>query len=71
MLELLQLLGYYLHDELILGGVAVLADSRDAQVIIAHVLSRRHAQESGGGVVPVHPSWKAIAIRGLVNLMHF
>lgn len=71
MLEFLQLLGYNLHDELILGGVTMLADSRDAQMIIAHVLFRRHTQESGSGVVPVQPSRETIVVCGLVNLMRF
>lgn len=69
MLELLQFLGYDLHDELILGGVMMLTESRDGQVIIARVLFQRHTQESGRRVVPVHPFRKTITITGSTNLM--
>lgn len=60
-LEFLPFLGYNLHDELILGGVAVLTDCHNAQMMITLVFSRRHAQKSGRRAVPVQPSWKMIA----------
>lgn len=71
MFELLQILGYNLHDELILGGVTMLTESRDGQVIIARVFFQRHTQKSGRRVVPVHPFRKTIAITGSANLACF
>jgi len=69
-LQFFLLLGYNLHDELIFGGVTVLADSRNAQVIIPCVLFRRYAQQSERCVVPVQPSRQTIATDGLANLKH-